>query len=181
MISIKFYVKFYENEDFVQKIPEDYDSKLDLVECDDKYCKYSFEKINELHKSSIIIAQINIKQYINSTNFEISLINEPKLLSKSFTKQFSKEEIGYYEINEKSFTKSKTIMIKSNMEKIIHLNDTKAPYEINGKKVYVFSKELFQNNKSIYLSTYDENSTNDFNIEILVFDSNYNIMYLNAF
>ena len=179
-INLDFYIKFHENEDFIQKIPNDHDSKLNLEECDEKYCKYSFEKINELHKSSIIIVQININKYINSTSFEISLINEPKLLSKSFTKQFSKGEIGYYKVNEKSFIKSSTIIIKSNIEEIIHLNDTTSPFQVNGKKVYVFTKELFQNNKSIYLSTYDENSNNDFNIEILTFDSNYNIIYLNS-
>jgi hypothetical protein len=179
-INLNFYVKFYENKDFVQKIPEEYDLKLDLVECDDEYCKYSFKKINDLHKSSIIIVQINVNEYINSTKFEISLINEPKLLSKSFSKQFLKGEIGYYEVNEKSFKKSKTIIIKSDKEEIIHLNKTISPFEINGKKIYVFTKDLFQNNKSIYLSTYDENSTNDFNIEIITFDSNYNIMFLNA-
>ena len=64
-INLNFYVKFYENKDFVQKIPEEYDLKLDLVECDE-YCKYSFEKINDLHKSSIIIVQINVNEYINS-------------------------------------------------------------------------------------------------------------------
>ena len=179
-INIDFYVKFYENDDFIQKIPDGYDSKLNLEECDEKYCKYYFEKINELHKSSIIIVQININKYINSTSFEIALINEPKLLSKSFTKQFSKGEIGYYKVNEKSFIKSKTIIIKSDIEEIIHLNNTTYLYQINGKKIYILSKDLFQNNNTIYLSIYDENSNNDFNIEILTFDSNYNIVYLNS-
>ena len=92
-----------------------YDTKLKLKECDNNYCKYSFEKINILHKSAIIIIEINSDTYINYTHFEIALMDEPKLLYKSFRKEFSKSEIGKYLINEQSFKNIQTIIIKSDI------------------------------------------------------------------
>jgi len=178
-INIKYYVKFYEHNNLDEMNSNDYDNQLILEDCDNNYCKYSFEKINNNHKSAIIIVEINSNKYINYTNFEILLIDDYKLLYKSFIKEFSKDDIGKYLINEKTFKNSHTIIIKSDIEGVIYLNNSHDLYLLNGKKVYVFTRNNLKNISEIYLSLHDKNKEKEFKIEILTLNNNFDIQYFN--
>ena len=179
-LNIQYFVKFYKDDNLDKINLNDYENELILEECDENYCKYSFEKINDIDKSAILIVEINSNKNIYYTNFEILLIDDYKLLYKSFIKDFSKDNIGKYLINEKSFKAIQTIIIKSDREGIIHLNNTINSILLNEKKVYVFTKNDLKNSKEIYLTLSDENKDYNFTIEILTFDINYNIKYINT-
>ena len=73
-----------------------------------------------------------------------------------------------------------TIIIKSDIEGVIHLNNTIDSILLNEKKVYVFENNMIKYNKEIYLTLYDKNKEKNFNIEIFTFGINYNIKYINT-
>jgi len=178
-ININYYVKFYEHNNLDKMNSNDYEKELILEECDDNYCKYSFEKMNDNHKSALIIVEINSNQYINYTNFEILLIDDYKLLYKSFIKKFSKDDFGKYLINEKSFKNNQTIIIKSDIEGVIYLNNSHEIFLPNEKKIYVFTMNNLKNISEIYITFYDKKKEKNFNIEILTLNNNYDIQYFN--
>ena len=90
---------------------------------------------NQNDKSALIIANIKDTQL----NYNIELLNISKLISREFKKGFLANETGHYYINKDSFKNTKNIIIQSNLENIISINQEK--YE-NGKKIYYLTEDI---------------------------------------
>ena len=112
-------VKYFQHDNFDQMINETKEEYLlNKSSCDDFYCLYSFIKINQNDKSALIIANIKDIQL----NYNIELLNISKLISREFKKEFLANETGHYYINKDSFKNAKNIIIQSNLENIISIN-----------------------------------------------------------
>ena len=165
-------VKYFQHDNFDQMINETKEEYLlNKSSCDDFYCLYSFIKINQNDKSALIIANIKDTQL----NYNIELLNISKLISREFKKEFLANEIGHYYINKESFKNVKNIIIQSNLENIISINQEK--YE-NGKKIYYLTEDILRNKEYIDLIFEEKNKINKFNIEITFINDESNIQYL---